>query len=314
MSAALTASTGFLISLPPLDEPWQESPVPADFRKPRGLCRWSPNLEIRCDSRGLARFVATCRAKIERDLDRQGLQVRSATLADLPAIRRFQIERFQPIPSRILNAYELYRILWFGTALVLVDAAGELMGYDLITYDLDPHQRKTQGSAGIGVHASLAGRRIASMMAWYSAARAMTAGVRVRRGIVHPSNYGSLTTFLNHTGGLCDGFQREFADWGPRFLHREALTPGGLANNRLDPERVIPFLTQLREGTDYHLVGGADLDLIEHLYQATDLRVMAVLKAGMVARETRLLALSCSLLTRPAARMRLLPDLQEASA
>jgi hypothetical protein len=314
MSAALTASTGFVMSSPALDVPWQDSFVAADYRKPRGLCHWSPNLENACDSRDQARFVATCRAKIERDLGRAGLRLRSATLADLPAIRRFQIERFQPIPSRILNAYELYRILWFGTALVLVDAGGELMGYDLITYDLDPDQQQTQGSAGIAVHASLAGRRIASMMAWSSALRAMTAGVRVRRGIVHPANYGSLTTFLNHTGGLCDGFQREFADWGPRFLHREALTPGGLANNRLDPARVIPFLARLREGTDYQLVDGADLDRIEHLYLATDLRVMAVVKAGMVARETRLLALSCSLLTRPLPRMRLLPDLREASS
>ena len=314
MSAALTASTGFVMSSPALDVPWQDSSMAADYRKPRGLCHWSPNLENACDPRDQARFVATCRAKIERDLGRVGLRLRSATLADLPAIRRFQIERFQPIPSRILNAYELYRILWFGTALVLVDAAGELMGYDLITYDLDPDQQQTQGSAGIAVHASLAGRRIASMMAWFSALRGMTAGVRVRRGIVHPANYGSLTTFLNHTGGLCDGFQREFADWGPRFLHREALTPGGLANNRLDPARVIPFLAGLREGTEYQLVDGADLHRIEHLYLATDLRVMAVLKAGMVARETRLLALSCSLLTRPLPRMRLLPDLREASS
>jgi hypothetical protein len=314
VNAALATSTGYVMHSPPLDEPWQDGFVPADYRKPRGLCRWSPNLEVTRDPRDLARFVAACRAKIERDLARQGLAVRTATLADLPAIRRFQIERFQPIASRILNAYELYRILWFGTALVLVDAAGELMGYDLITYDLGPDQEKTQGSAGIAVHASLAGRRIASMMAWYSALRAMTAEARVRRGIVHPTNYGSLTTFLNHTGGICDGFQREFADWGPRFLHREALTPGGLANNRLDPARVVPCLAQLREGSDYQLVDGADLDLIEYLYQATDLRVMAVLKAGMVARETRLLALSCSLLTRPAPRMRLLPDLRKASS
>jgi hypothetical protein len=262
------------------------------YRKPLEICRVSPRWEDATSPRETARFIAVRKRRIEDEIGRMGLRLRVAGLQDLDALHRFHLERFRPTPARTINAYELYRILLYGRALVLEPrGGGEVLGYDLAS-EYGGDGETTQGTAGIAVHASLAGRNLAALLVTWSALCGMEAGAATRRGIVSPRNYASLATLLNHVGAVCDGFHREFANWGePRFSHCCPLTPGGLSNNGIDPRKLAAFLADARPGLDYELVSCDDDAGIAGLYRETDFRVAALLKPESAGASPGLVAL-----------------------
>jgi hypothetical protein len=276
-------------------------PAPSrPYRKPLEICAVSLRWEAATASHEAARFVAFRKRQIDHELGRLGLRIRAAVLEDIPALWNLYLERLRPTPARRINGFELYRIIRFGGALVLeTRQGGEIVGLELAS-EYGGGGERTVSSAGVAVHPSLAGHNLGALLLTSSCLCGMQSGATTRRGIVHPRNYASLANAINHMGSLCDGFHREFLDWGePRFTLCCPLTPGGLANNRIDPRKLAAFLAEGSPGVDYEIVNGDDLDGIDHLYRETPFRVAALLKPERDGASPRLVALPASRLGIP---------------
>lgn len=269
------------------------------YRKPLEICAVSWRWESATTPGEAARFVAFRKRQIDHELGRLGLRVRAAVLEDIPALRDLYLERLRPTPARRINGFELYRLVRFGGALVLeTRQGGEIVGLELAS-EYGGGGDRTVSSAGVAVHPALAGHNLGALLLTSSSLCGMQSGATARRGIVHPCNYASLANAINHFGSLCDGFYREFLDWGePRFTLCCPLTPGGLTNNRVDPRKLASFLADARPGVDYELVSCDDVDGIDRLYRETDFRVAALLKPEGGAGP-RLVALPASRLGIP---------------
>lgn len=285
MTAALLATD----PAPP-GEPASRRP----YRKPLEICAVSSRWENATGPREVARFIAFRKRQIDHELGRLGLRIRAAVLEDTPALWNLYLERLRPTPARRINGFELYRIVRFGGALVLeTRQGGEIVGLELAS-EYGGGGDRTVSSAGVAVHPALAGHNLGALLLTSSSLCGMQSGATTRRGIVHPRNYASLANAINHFGSFCDGFHREFLDWGePRFTLCCPLTPGGLANNRIDPRKLAAFLAEARPGVDYEIVSCDDVDGIDHLYRDTGFRVAALLKAESGAGP-RLVALPAS--------------------
>jgi hypothetical protein len=254
------------------------------YQKPRGICAFSSHRDSHPDARPsheeVSRYAAVRKRRIELDAARLGVRLHTPGPEDFDAILRFALSLGAPV-VRALNAYDLYRVLRCGRPLVLLGPGGEILGYDL-TADYSNGEETTLVTCGIAVSPALAGHNLAAKLVTYSALRALEAGATVRRGIVSPRNVKSLATLLNHLGSVCDGFVREFGNWGePRFTHACRLTPAGLSNNRIDPRKIGVFLATAEEGEDYRLVGTEDDAGLERLYRDTPFRVAAILPPGL---------------------------------
>ena len=69
------------------------------------------------------------------------------------------------------------------------------------------------------------------------------------------------------------------------------LTPGGVMNNRIDPEKLKTFLRANEEGRDYLLLDPLDPGGLERCYRESPFRVAAFCKQGGIAQGNRFFAL-----------------------
>jgi hypothetical protein len=264
-----------------LHEPRSRRPLPeALYQKPREICAFSRRWDEEPPPAEVSRYVEVRKRRIEMEVARLGVRLHTPGPRDLDAILRFSLSFGNPA-VRALSAYDLYRVLRCGRPLVLLGPGGEILGYDL-TAEYSDGEEKTLATCGYAVSPALAGHNLGAKMVTYSALRGLAAGASVRRGIVSPRNIKSLATLLNHLGCVCDGFVREFGNWGePRFTHACRLTPAGLSNNRIDPRKLAAFLATAEEGTEYRLLRPGDDAGLQRLYRDTPFRVAAILPPGL---------------------------------
>jgi hypothetical protein len=267
------------MSSAPFRFPPAAAPRRDPFRKPGAICAGPPRREESASRGEVERYVAVRQRRIERQVASLGLRLHTPGPERLDDILRFA-GAFHAPSRHALNAYEVHRVLAFGRPLVLLGPGGEILGYDLAfdsTRGDSENGERTLGTCGYRVAPALAGHNLGARMVVYSALRAMAAGTTLRRGIVGPCNAKSLTTLLHHLGAVCDGFIREFGNWGePRFTHACRLTPAGLSNNRIDPRKLGLFLATARRGRDFLLLDAVDSETLERVYHDTPFRVIAV--------------------------------------
>jgi hypothetical protein len=272
------------------------------FRKPKEICYYAPELENILSSDEVRNYAKNTQNEIEEVIANIGLTLRRAELKDYHSIRALLSERFNAPTSSQISFYDSYRSIRHGYTVVLEDANGEIVGYDYsLGYDDDD---KTSFGLNIAISPKWAGYKLQTLVSTYTSLIGMERGSRIRRGIVHPSNYTSLHNLLNNTGFLCEQFYPYLPGFeSSRFILSFELTPTGIMNNRIDLDKAIQFVHSKKEGSDYRLVECDNENAIADLYKATSFRVVAFLKEGLVSEKNVLLSVPHEQMNFPASSL-----------
>ena len=259
------------------------------YRKPAAICRFSDAWERPLGEEDLSAFVLSRKREIEERVSGVGLRLRLAEPGDMEGITALHRRCFPPETASLESPYVLHRILSYGYAPVVEDARGVILGANVcVGYD-DPD--RTAYGVRITVDRAVAGHNLGAELVNYSCLIGMERGSHLRRGLLAPTNYGSASNFLNHVGYVCETFHPDLPGFGPRFIVALPLTPGGVLNNRVHPEKLETFMAGHEEGLDYRLLDPLDLEGLRRCYEESPFRIAAFCKKGRMSGENRFLAL-----------------------
>lgn len=259
------------------------------YRKPADICALTPEAEQITRPDAIARFITAEQRQIEARVARAGGQLRLATWDDAKAIQDLHARCWPVSHATLEEPSVLWRILSFGFTPLIETPEGRLLACNLNeSYDDAP---RTSYGVRVTVDPAAAGHNFGAELARYSALVGMARGSLVRRGSVGVTNYTSAANTLNHVGFVADAFFRDMPIHADRFALALPLTPGGLLNNRIDVAKIRGFLATHKAHLDYALVPGPNIEGIADLYARTPFRVVALLKASLVALEPTYLAL-----------------------
>jgi hypothetical protein len=258
-------------------------------RKPDLICKIMPDLEHLTRPEEIARFVEAEKRSIEQKVSALGLNLVLAGRQDIDAIHQFQASRF-PQGTLLEDPYVLFRIVRFGYAPLIKSPDGRIVACNLCEGYDDP-DRSLWGIRN-SVDPSAAGANLAAELASYSSLIGMERGCRVRRAFVAPGNHASAANIFNHVGFIAESFDLNVpGHHGPRFVLAMPLTPAGVKNNRIDPEKMRRFIDTHQAERDYMIVAASDLDALGRMYSHSPFRVVAFLKAHQGQAENAFLAL-----------------------
>jgi hypothetical protein len=248
-----------------------------DCRKPAAICNVLPELELLEGSDEIARFADAEKKAIEQRVAALGLKLRLANEQDIETIQEFQASRF-PKETLLEDAYVLFRIVRFGYAPLIESADGRTVACNLCEGYDDPG--RTLWGIRNSVDPSVSGANLAAVLANYSNLIGMQRGSRFRRAFVSPNNHASAVNLLNHVGFIAESLSLSVpGHHGPRFVLVMPLTPAGMRNNRIDPEKLRLFMDTNRAGRDYATVPVSKVEQLADMYAGTPFRVVAFLKA-----------------------------------
>jgi hypothetical protein len=259
------------------------------FRKPVAICSVLPELEHQTTSEEISQFVAAEKMSVEQRVSHLGLSLRLATEQDIEAMGEFQKSRFAK-ETLLEDPYVLFRIVRFGFAPLIVSSDGRIVGCNICQAYNDPDS--TLWGMRNSVDSSVSGANLAADLAYYSSLIGMERGARFRRGFVSPGNFASAVNSLNHVGFIAESLKVNVpGHQGPRFILALPLTPAGVKNNRIDPEKIGVFMKAHRADRDYLTLPVCDLERLVQTYSETPFKVVAFLKAGADRAEHEFFAL-----------------------
>jgi hypothetical protein len=267
------------------------------YRKPIAICHYDPQYDAITEPAAVEAFWRGEMARLDAYLASLGLRVREATLEDIGPMKRLMAELFNAAAQK--SAGEMYKVVRFGGyTIVLENAEGELVGFDLCTCYAG-RQRLALGNM-VGVSAKYAGKKLGLVLEQYSFLGNMAMGMRIRGGGVKPNNYNSMYMLFNQVGYVGEVYLAgQLGSLEPRILLAFPITPGGYMNNRVDLEKVVAFMQTHTEGTDWRTVACEDFDAVQHLYESTPFRVVAFLPQGPLSDANLLFALPQDMLHYP---------------
>jgi hypothetical protein len=258
-------------------------------RKPASICKVLPELEGLRRPEEIAQFAEAEKKVIEQRVSALDLKLRLATRHDIKAIQEFQSQRFAK-GTLLEDGYVLYRIIRFGCALVIENAAGQIVACNL-NQGFDDADRTLWGVRN-SVDSSVTGANLAAEQANYSSLVGMLRGSRFRRAFFAPTNLASASNLLNHVGFIAEDLDHNVPGHeGPRFVLVVPLTPAGLRNNQIDVGKVLAFMETHRAERDYRTVTASDHQGLAEMYAQSPFRVVAFLKAGQGVTENTYFAL-----------------------
>ncbi|MBS1536622.1 MAG: hypothetical protein JST20_02590 [Bacteroidetes bacterium] len=260
------------------------------FQKPKEICHYSSDLENIITDVDIKNFAKNTQREIEQIIAGLGLKLRRAELKDHFAINQLLFERFHPNTASQISFYDSYRAIKHGYTVVLEDTQQKIVGYDYsLGYDDDD---KTSFGLNIAISPSWAGHKLQTLVSTYTSLIGMERGSRIRRGILHPSNYISLHNLLNNTGFLCEQFFPHLPGFeSSRFILSFGLTPAEMMNNRVNLDKVKHFINEKKVGEDFYLVECDNEEEIDYIYKNSSFRVVAFLQQGKISDKNQLFAI-----------------------
>lgn len=260
------------------------------YRKPKEICIVDPALESISTQEELMNFVQAGKKEFEDYIAQYGLHVRKATYEDLPAFFQYAQERFAGLlgSTVMYSAYWMDHLISSGHPMLLFNEEKQIKGYKLEASYLN--EERTSCGGGIAIDDDLAGLKMGMKFFDYISYIAMGKGARVKRGIIAAYNYPSLHNVLNRSGSIFTEVIPHIEGHGQRFVYKINLTPAGMINNRLDMSGLKKYLDIKQKGVDYQLIPCKDSASILKLYQETDFKIAAMLRAGDYVEEQTFVA------------------------
>lgn len=260
------------------------------YRKPKEICKVDPTLELISTQEDVDRFIQEGKKAFEDYIAEHGLHVRKATYEDLKAFYAYAAERFAGLLGKTVmySSYWMDHLISSGHPMLLLNEEGKIKGYKLEASYLN--EERTSCGGGIAIDDDLAGLKMGMKFFDYISLIAMEKGARVKRGIIAAYNYPSLHNVLNRSGSIFTEVIPHIEGHGQRFVYKINLTPAGITNNFLDMDGLKRYLDRTKEGEDYQLLACTDAANILKLYQETDYKIAAMLRAGDYVEEQTFVA------------------------
>ncbi len=274
-----------------------ETNRPYFYQKPKAICQhYSEELPLMW--RDKISFSHQWRGRIEETVKSLDLTIRRIENQDTEAIKDFLYRRYPRRQAEEICAFDLYRFRKFGHGIALETPEGKVMG---TIFEVGYHTSEcTSYTIRLAVSDKLRGNNMGYHIMIYSSLLAMDAGSRIKRGIIQHHNLGSLHINLNKVGWICDSFVH-IDGLGYFFEIVLPLSPRGLVQNRIDFGKLTQFIEHNEAGTDYMLIDPMDTATLQHMYEHTSFKVVALIRKGFTkpAYDNQLLAIPASQLQMP---------------
>jgi len=271
----------------------ENSDRPLLFKKPSSICvdtdealplMWKYRNSFSQDWRkSIARYINSCELEICEIED-----------CDTPAITDFFEKRYLPEMASEICSFDLFRFRNYGHGLILKDKEGKVQGTVFeIGYDTP---EKTSFTIRLAISEELKGKNLGCHLMQYSCLHALEQGSQVKRGIIQFNNLASLHINLNKVGWICDRFEPYINGLGAFFHIALPLDPMGLTGNIIDFDNCKAFVNASRPGIDFRLLDCKDFTGVWEMYRATDFKVVALMKGGLVSEKPSFLAIPATAL------------------
>lgn len=260
------------------------------YRKPEALCKPIVNEIPTGFWRDTVHFARDWRDSISEMVETFGLNIRTISNEDTPAIIDFLNRRYPPELAKEICAFDLYRFKKYGHGVILHDKSGQVKGN---VFEVGYNTREeTSYTIRLAVDQDLKGQNLGYHIMMYSSLLAMEQGSKVKRGLIQFDNHQSLHINLNKVGWICTGFEPDIKGLGSFFEIGLPLDLKSLTVNAVDLTQVETYLNSRQKGRDYRLIATHRMDEMIHLYRNTDFKVAAFLKPGIIDDQSYFLALS----------------------
>jgi len=260
------------------------------YRKPAEICidrsQWQHLHETEL-------FIKTNKQEIERFFNDQGLKLVKGELNDIERLYRFTHDRWIIFGERIANdlsAYDIYRFILFGYALMLENKEGELLACVYSAYYQTPD--KCTFNLRLAMDERLKGKNTGLHMVNYLNLIAMEKGMLTDRGLLETDNSVSAYLHLNKMGCVFDNYHPELQlGIQKAFMLSLRLTPVDFVYNRIDIEKLLRYIEHNQAGSDYQLIDFDDFQNIESLYKEGRYLIVAMIREGWLTDKNLYFAL-----------------------
>lgn len=257
------------------------------YQKPKMIC--SPPTMQESSYTNLHDFASYHKKEIEKNIALQGFKLRKATVEDITRLNNFVLSRYPVEIATEVSAYDMYRFITYGYGLLIENAQQEVQACHFeIGYDTPD---KTSYSIRLGVDRNLSGRHLGRMLILYTCLLAMERGSMVKRGLLDYDNHVILYVHLNKIGSILNHFYPEIPSIGTCYKACLPLSPEGLSTNKIDEGKVLDYIKNYKKGIDFEVVDCDNVDFLASMYDKTDFKAVAFLKAGLYAEKNHLFAL-----------------------
>ncbi|MCD4679765.1 MAG: hypothetical protein K8S00_05195 [Bacteroidales bacterium] len=252
------------------------------YQKPAYLCQENEQWKNYTDN---DKFIIKYMLNIEKHFNSLGLKVRLGNVDDIGKIDKFCRDCYSIYSNVAINAvtaYDIYRFVKFGNAIMLEDDQKNIFG-SVFEVGYDTPDRSSYAMR-LAINPTIQDKNLGFLLVEYSCLLGMKRGSLVIRGLVETDNITSFYIVLNKMGWICDGFEKHIrcgVDSG--FTISLPLTPGGFTSNRIDKNKLLDYIKHNKAGQDFILIDYDDIDKIGDIYERDDFLVVAALRKGQIS-------------------------------
>ncbi len=227
--------------------------------------------------------------RMETVFHKLGLTLRQAVHEDIHGINQRTHTSFSKEAADGISLYDVYRLVHHGYPVVALDRNRAVLAYDLsVSYD---DGEKISYEVALAVDQSLSGHGLGGLLSTYGAILALERGSRIRKATVHPLNFPSVKSLLNHVGFSCTGFDANFlGTMGPRLILKMPLSPRGLVNRSVSTDALLTFVQTHKEGSHYRVIPCDAFDEMDRIYRETRFRIGAFVPEKILGPKALFLA------------------------
>jgi len=259
------------------------------FRKPAELC----STAIFEGQSNLNQFVSFFKTLIENQLGIEGYKIRLAGIEDIDDLITFMKHRYMNHPPGVaddVTQYDLYRFIKFGHGLIIENHDKQICA---CVYE-EPYNTPDATSYTVRIASSfeVTGKSLGFKITEYSTLLAMEGLSKVKRALIEPDNYASISILMNKLGMICDGFYTNlFSNVGAGLTVCLPIDMESFQNNRIKIVDVVDYIKANKEGIDYKLIDPTNLEAMDYMYNVEkQFWAIGFLKAGLVSEKNVLFA------------------------
>ena len=257
------------------------------YQKPSSICKTLTSDEKYLMNLSDSDFIDVQKKGIEEDLEKIGYKIRLANYDDIEKLWSFTEARYVKLGGNELSAYDYYRFIKFGTALIL-HKEEEIFGCVFeIAYDAP---LRTSYPLRLVLDENIKGNNIGLWMVLYLSLIAKKRGSEINRSVISFDNHISLYVQVNKQGWILNGVNPNIKGLTNYFEACLPLSNTGIMQNKIDMQKLIGFIKKHEVGKDYKLIECDNLEAVQQSFKQKYL-ITAFIREGIIDEHNYFFAL-----------------------
>lgn len=259
------------------------------YTKPATICKdlneWEKNL-LQLPKKEFAKIYML---QIQQEIKACGLKLRMAELNDIKPMYDFITNRFDIIYIDEISLYDIYRFIEYGHGVILEDENNIIKGS---LFEIGYQKgHKISYSIRLGIDEKYKGNGLGRLITTYCSLYAMKHGSKEKKGIIYYDNIISHHMHLNQMGWIVDYFILDIAGLYQSFSVSMPLTPESFLLNRIDMKKLLRFIDEHHEGTDFKLINYNETKEIQEVCENGEFKIIAFVMASENVNEASFFAM-----------------------